>query len=77
MELAVDDLRAHEVAAFTDVHNVDSRRVMERLCMTYVREFCRPGLVAGSAEIRDLADARRQTRTGTRCHTASPGARGP
>jgi RimJ/RimL family protein N-acetyltransferase len=41
--------------AFTEVHNVASRAVMEKLGMAYVRELRRPGLVAGSDVVHDDA----------------------
>ena len=40
-----------EVVAFTEVHNVRSRAVMERLGMRYDRRILRPGLIAGSSEM--------------------------
>ena len=40
-----------EVVAFTEVHNVRSRAVMERLGMRYVRQILRPGLIAESSEM--------------------------
>jgi RimJ/RimL family protein N-acetyltransferase len=61
-ELAREALRsafaergADEVVAFTEVHNVASRRVMERLGMEFVQEIRRPGLVAGTDGIHDDA----------------------
>jgi RimJ/RimL family protein N-acetyltransferase len=47
LRFAADVLGATEVVAFTEVHNVRSRAVMERLGMAYDREIRRPGLVAG------------------------------
>jgi RimJ/RimL family protein N-acetyltransferase len=47
LRFAADVLDAVEVVAFTEVHNVRSRAVMERLGMVYDREIRRPGLVAG------------------------------
>jgi RimJ/RimL family protein N-acetyltransferase len=44
-------LGVEEVVAFTEVHNVRSRAVMERLGMRYVRQILRPGLIAGSSEM--------------------------
>lgn len=38
---ARDELDAAEVVAFTEPHNRASRAVMEKLGMTYVREFRR------------------------------------
>src|SRR5215212_5382538 len=48
-------LGVEEVLAFTEVHNVRSRAVMERLGMCYVRQILRPGLIAGSSEIHKEA----------------------
>src|SRR5215207_4614042 len=44
-----------EVVDFTEVHNVRSRAVMERLGMRYVRQILRPGLIAGSSEMYEDA----------------------
>lgn len=55
LEVAFGQRQAEEVVAFTEVHNASSRRVMDRLGMTYVQEIRRPGLVAGSDEIHDDA----------------------
>ena len=44
-----------EVVAFTEVHNVRSRAVMERLGMRYVGRILRPGLIAGSAGVHEAA----------------------
>jgi RimJ/RimL family protein N-acetyltransferase len=44
-----------EVVAFTEVHNVRSRAVMERLGMRYVRQILRSGLIAGSSEMQEDA----------------------
>ena len=44
-----------EVVAFTEVHNVRSRAVMERLGMRYARQIRRPGFVAGSSALREDA----------------------
>ena len=43
------------VVAFTEVHNMRSRAVMERLGMRYVRQILRPGLIAGSCEMHKEA----------------------
>ncbi len=40
-----------EVVAFTEVHNIRSRAVMERLGMRHVGRILRPGFVAGSSEM--------------------------
>ena len=48
-------LGVEEVVAFTEVHNVRSRAVMERLGMRYVRQILRPGFVAGSSEMQEDA----------------------
>jgi len=55
IEFARVELGAAEVVAFTEVHNVASRAVMEKLGMTYVRELHRPGLVAGSDVVQEDA----------------------
>jgi RimJ/RimL family protein N-acetyltransferase len=47
LRFAADVLSATEVVAFTEVHNLRSRAVMERLGMRYDREIRRPGLIAG------------------------------
>lgn len=47
LRFAAETLGATEVVAFTEVHNVRSRAVMERLGMRYDREIRRPGLIAG------------------------------
>lgn len=43
------------VVAFTERHNVASRRVMERLGMAYAGEIAAPGLVEGSPGLHDDA----------------------
>jgi RimJ/RimL family protein N-acetyltransferase len=55
LEVAFDERGIDEVVAFTEVHNLSSRRVMERLGMTHLQEIRRPGLVAGSDEVHDDA----------------------
>lgn len=55
LAVAFQEHGADEVVAFTEVHNVSSRRVMERLGMHYTGEIRRPGLVAGSTQVQ--ADA--------------------
>ena len=52
LDHAFSVLGVEEVVAFTEVHNVRSRAVMERLGMRYVRQILRPGLIAGSSEMR-------------------------
>ncbi|MGS0683551.1 GNAT family N-acetyltransferase [Nakamurella sp. GG22] len=44
-----------EIVANTEIHNVASRAVMERLDMTFVRIITAPGLVEGAPGIRDDA----------------------
>jgi RimJ/RimL family protein N-acetyltransferase len=44
-----------EVVSFTEVHNVRSRAVMERLGMRHVGQILRPGLIAGSPGVREAA----------------------
>ena len=51
LDHAFSVLGVEEVVAFTEVHNVRSRAVMERLGMCYVRQILRPGLIAGSSEM--------------------------
>jgi RimJ/RimL family protein N-acetyltransferase len=55
IEFARTELAAAEVVAFTEVHNLASRAVMEKLGMTYVRELRWPGLVAGSDVVQEDA----------------------
>ena len=55
LDHAFSVLDVDEVVAFTEVHNVRSRAVMERLGMRYVRQILRPGFVAGSSEIQEDA----------------------
>jgi ribosomal-protein-alanine N-acetyltransferase len=43
LDFAFDDLDASEVVAYTEPHNTRSRAVMERLGMTYVKEFTQNG----------------------------------
>jgi [ribosomal protein S5]-alanine N-acetyltransferase len=43
LSLAFDELGTDEVVAFTEPHNARSRAVMERLAMTYVRDFDQDG----------------------------------
>jgi RimJ/RimL family protein N-acetyltransferase len=47
LQVAFVQLGADAVVAFTEVHNENSRRVMERLGMTYVQEIRRPGSSSG------------------------------
>ena len=55
LDFAFSDLDADNVVAFAEVHNVRSRRVMDRLGMRYVQQFHRRGLVAGMHELQDDA----------------------
>jgi RimJ/RimL family protein N-acetyltransferase len=48
-------LGVEEVVSFTEVHNVRSRAVMERLRMRYVGQILRPGLIAGSDVVHEAA----------------------
>ncbi len=47
LRYAFDDRHESEVVAFTVPRNTNSRRVMEKIGMTYVRDFDHPGLPAG------------------------------
>ena len=55
LRFAADVLEARQVVAFTEVHNIRSRAVMERLGMVYDRKIRRPGLVAGKEGVHDDA----------------------
>jgi RimJ/RimL family protein N-acetyltransferase len=55
LELASDELGASRVIAFTERHNVASRRVMEKLGMLCVGEIPWRGLVEGHDEEQDDA----------------------
>ena len=55
LDHAFSVLGVEEVVAFTEVHNMRSRAVMERLGMRYVRQILRPGLIAGSGEMHKEA----------------------
>ena len=55
LDHAFSILGVEEVVAFTEVHNVRSRVVMERLGMRYVGRILRPGLIAGSAGVHEAA----------------------
>jgi RimJ/RimL family protein N-acetyltransferase len=55
LDHAFSVLGVEEVVAFTEVHNVRSRAVMERLGMRYVRQILRSGLIAGSSEMHKYA----------------------
>lgn len=55
LDVAFTDLGLAEVVAFTEVHNVRSRAVMERLGMAYRRDIRRPGLVEGGDDVRPTA----------------------
>lgn len=46
---------ASQVVAFTEVHNLRSRAVMERLGMSYCQEIARVGLVADQEPLADQA----------------------
>src|ERR671916_1426994 len=51
LDHAFSVLGVEEVVAFTEVHNVRSRAVMERLGMRQIGRILRPGFVAGSSEM--------------------------
>jgi RimJ/RimL family protein N-acetyltransferase len=55
LAFAFETLRVDRVVAFTEVHNLRSRAVMERLGMTYSHAFHSPGLISGSEDIHDDA----------------------
>ena len=55
LDYAFSDLGVDEVVSFTEVHNVRSRTVMERLGMRYVGRILRPGWIAGSAVVHEKA----------------------
>ena len=55
LDYAFSDLGVDEVVSFTEVHNVRSRTVMERLGMRYVGRILRPGWIAGSAVVHEEA----------------------
>jgi RimJ/RimL family protein N-acetyltransferase len=50
-----DVLDSPEIVAYTEAHNRASRAVMERLDMRFVKIIRAPGLVEGSADVRDDA----------------------
>jgi RimJ/RimL family protein N-acetyltransferase len=56
LRVAFDDLRVGEVVAFTEVHNLRSRRVMARLGLSYEQIFRRAGLMEGRDDIHDDAE---------------------
>jgi len=55
LAFAFDTIHADHVVAYTEVHNLRSRAVMERIGMTYSHDFRRPGLIEGSEDIHDDA----------------------
>lgn len=55
LDVAFRNLGADEVVAFTEVHNAHSRRVVERLGMTFWQVIHRPGVVAGSSGVHPSA----------------------
>jgi RimJ/RimL family protein N-acetyltransferase len=55
LALAVEELGAEVVVAFTERHNRRSRAVMERLGMRYVGEFADRGLIEGLDGVHDSA----------------------
>jgi RimJ/RimL family protein N-acetyltransferase len=52
---AEESLGAARVISFTEVHNVASRRVMERVGMRYIGEVIAGGLIEGTAGVHDNA----------------------
>lgn len=55
LRFGFDGLGHREIVAYTEVHNLASRAVMERLAMAFVRIIRAPGLVEGSTEVHDEA----------------------
>ena len=55
LRFATDQLGAERVVAFTEVHNRDSRAVMERLGMSLSRVVFRPGLLEGRTGVHEDA----------------------
>ncbi|GAB3722091.1 GNAT family N-acetyltransferase [Nocardiopsis oceani] len=55
LELAFEGLGADRVVSFTEAHNRRSRAVMERLGLSFVGTFVRPGLAEDSGEEVDHA----------------------
>jgi len=55
LAFAFEMLHVDRVIAFTEVHNLRSRAVMQRLGMTNAHEFHSPGLMPGSEDIHDDA----------------------
>lgn len=55
LAFAFEMLGVDRVVAFTEVHNLRSRAVMERLGMTCTHEFNSPGLIPGSEDLHDDA----------------------
>ena len=55
LAFAEEVLAGHAVVSFTERHNLASRRVMQRIGMTYAGEILWRGLVEGQAEEQDEA----------------------
>ncbi len=55
IDFGFDVLGCPEIVAFTEIHNVASRAVMERLDMTFLKIIHAPGLVEGCIGVRDDA----------------------
>lgn len=56
LRYAFEVLGAADVVSFTEIHNLPSRAVTERLGMRFVRLLHRPGLVAGTDGVQDDAE---------------------
>jgi RimJ/RimL family protein N-acetyltransferase len=55
LDVALDELQAEWVVAFTEVHNLASQAVMQRLGMRPRGNIHRPGLVAGADGVHEHA----------------------
>jgi RimJ/RimL family protein N-acetyltransferase len=55
LAFATEVLASEAVVSFTERHNIASRRVMERIGMTYIGEILWRGLVEGQVEEQDDA----------------------
>lgn len=55
LRFAFRTVGAEAVVAYTEIHNVKSRAVMERLGMSYSKDIVAAGLVAGLEDIQEAA----------------------